>query len=103
MEFEELPAFTRQVLALLDDAEYAQLQESLAARPDAGKLLPHSGGLRKLRWAAGGRGQRGGLRVIYYWWVGDRLISLLAVYAKNRKADLTVAEIRQLREIIEGE
>jgi len=49
MEFEELPAFTRQVLALLDDAEYAQLQESLAARPDAGKLIPHSGGLRKLR------------------------------------------------------
>ena len=68
-----------------------------------GKLIPHSGGLRKLRWAAGGRGQRGGLRVIYYWWVGDRLISLLAIYAKNRKADLTVAEIRQLREIIEGE
>ena len=41
--------------------------------------------------------------MIYYWWVRDRLISLLAIYAKNRKADLTVAEIRQLREIIEGE
>lgn len=76
---------------------------ALAARPDAGKLIPHSGGLRKLRWAGSGRGKRGGLRVIYYWWVSESLISLLALYAKSRKDDLSAAELKQLRQIIESE
>jgi len=34
--------------------------------PEAGPVIPGSGGVRKLRWAAPGRGKRGGYRVIYY-------------------------------------
>ncbi len=85
MVFEELPIFTRQMMALMEDAEYLDLQVALAMRPEAGKVIPHSGGLRKLRWAGRGKGKRGGLRVIYYWCVRDCQITLLSMYAKSRK------------------
>lgn len=103
MEFEELPTFTRQMMAVMNDDEYAELPAALGARPEAGKIIPHSGGLRKLRWAGSGRGKRGGLRVIHYWWVSESLISLLALYAKSHKDDLSAAELRQLRQVIESE
>jgi mRNA-degrading endonuclease RelE of RelBE toxin-antitoxin system len=62
----ETPIFTKQLLATLSDDEYRLFQNMLLTRPDAGKVIPGSGGLRKLRWTAEGRGKRGGLRVIYY-------------------------------------
>jgi hypothetical protein len=74
MVFEEYAAFTRRVAELLDDEELAQVQGRLLARPDAGKVIPKSGGLRKLRVAAKGHGKRGGARIIYYWVVArDRI------------------------------
>jgi len=60
MQFIETSIFTRQVTALLADDDYRQLQAALSARPDAGSIIPHSGGLRKMRWAMAGRGKRGG-------------------------------------------
>jgi len=63
----ETPIFTKQVLAALSEDEYRHFQSMLLERPDAGKVMPGSGGLRKVRWAAEGRGKRGGIRVIYYW------------------------------------
>jgi len=62
----ETHIFTRKLKALLTDDEYRKLQNELVLRPDAGKIIPGSGGLRKLRWAGSGRGKRGGVRVIYY-------------------------------------
>jgi len=50
----------------MHDDDYAELQLVLAARPDAGKVIKGSAGMRKLRWAGSGRGKRGELRVIYY-------------------------------------
>jgi mRNA-degrading endonuclease RelE of RelBE toxin-antitoxin system len=64
--FIETRAFTKLVLEYLTDAEYAALQSALIADPEAGPVIPGSGGVRKLRWAAPGRGKRGGYRVIYY-------------------------------------
>jgi hypothetical protein len=64
MQFLETSVFTRQVTSLLTDDEYGQLQMTLSAHPDAGAIIPHGGGLRKIRWGAGGRGKRGGVRVI---------------------------------------
>ena len=69
----------------------------LAVHPTAGSIIRESGGLRKVRWAAQGRGKRGGLRVIYFWWIADDKILLLDVYAKNEKEDLAPAEIKKLR------
>jgi hypothetical protein len=95
--FVETPIFCRRVQQFLDDDEYAEMQLFLAARPDAGSVIKGSGGMRKLRWAGSGRGKRGGLRVIYYWWVAKDRISLLLVYPKNEMDDLTADQLKQLK------
>ena len=63
-----------------------------------GKLIPGSGGIRKLRWAGSGRGKRGGLRIIYYWRVANQQIWMLLAYPKNEQDNLTKAEIKQLKQ-----
>ena len=60
MVFIESAVFTRQVRELLTDEEYAGLQWYLALYPNAGQVIRDTGGLRKLRWATGSRGKRGG-------------------------------------------
>lgn len=62
----ESAVFTRQVRELLTDEEYAGLQWHLALYPRAGEVIQGTGGLRKVRWTGGGRGKRGGTRVIYF-------------------------------------
>ena len=97
MVFVETSVFTRRIQEHLSDDEYAELQFFLADRPDAGKIIKGSGGIRKLRWAGSGRGKRGGLRVIYYWWVARERISMLTVYSKNERDDLTAEQLKRLR------
>jgi hypothetical protein len=62
--FIETPTFTRMIVALLSDDDYAALQADLAVDPERGDLIRCGGGIRKLRWAAQGRGKSGGIRVI---------------------------------------
>src|SRR2546429_7775792 len=95
--FVETPVFYRRVQQFLDDDEYADLQLFLAERPDAGSIIKGSGGMRKVRWAGSGRGKRGGLRVIYYWWVSRDRISMLLVYSKSEQDDLTADQLKQLK------
>ena len=85
----------------MDDEGYLALQAHLAENPGSGKLIPGSGGLRKMRWAGSGRGKRGGLRVIYYWWVSKDRISMLIAYPKNEQDDLTADQVKQLRRALE--
>lgn len=73
------------------------------ARPDRGDLIRGSGGLRKIRWAGSGRGKRGGLRVIYYWHVPGSIILFLLAYSKNEQDDLTSAQLKIMKPIIESE
>ena len=63
MLFIETPIFTKLVTDLIPDDEYRKIQLALVLRPKAGKIIPGSGGLRKIRCKRGGRGKRGGLRV----------------------------------------
>ena len=74
MEFIEASAFTRYVAQYLDDDEYRLLQNRLAINPDLGDVMPGTGGFRKLRWAdpRRGKGRRGGLRIIYYYFLADQ-------------------------------
>lgn len=81
----------------MKDDDYAELQLLLAARPDARKAIKGSGGMTKLRWPGSGRGKRGGLRVIYYWWTAKARISMLLVYPKNEMDDLTTDQLKQLK------
>ena len=65
--------------------------------------MPASGGVRKLRWQAVGRGKRGGLRVIYYWAVEEESFYILYLYAKNEQGDLAPAQVRQLAGLVREE
>lgn len=103
MQFIETSIFTRQVTTLLSDDEYSQLQVALSAHPEAGAIIPQSGGLRKVRWAMSGKGKRGGVRAIYYWVTAQDQILMLFMYPKNEKDDLTKTQIKVLREIVEKE
>lgn len=62
----ELPEYIRCAEKLLTEAERMDIVVHLAAQPRAGDLIQGAGGIRKLRWARGGRGKSGGARVIYY-------------------------------------
>jgi mRNA-degrading endonuclease RelE of RelBE toxin-antitoxin system len=99
----ETSVFTRQIQKFLQDEEYAKLQADLVRRPDAGVVIPGSGGLRKLRWGLAGRGKRGGVRVIYYWAVRRDQLLMLLMYPKNVQDDLTPGQVRTLRRIVETE
>lgn len=101
MIFVETPTFTRRVVKLLDDESYGALQKHLAKRPDAGDMIRGGGGLRKIRWAAKGHGKRGGVRVIYYWWMRKDRISMLFIYPKNEMDDLSAEQLRLLRSALE--
>lgn len=95
--FIEDDGFLKRRRGLLDDEELFELFEWLALHPGNGKIIPGSSGLRKARWAGKGRGKRGGLRVIYYWWLADDRILLLDVYAKSAQEDLAPTEIEKLK------
>ena len=94
------PDFMEDIEDELDDLAFWELQDYVLDDPERGKLIPGSGGLRKLRWRIQGRGKRGGLRVIYYYRTGD-LIVFLAAYRKSEKENLSQGEIKELRREIE--
>jgi hypothetical protein len=99
----ETPIFTKRIPAILSDEEYRLLQTYLLNKPDAGKVIRGSGGLRKLRWSARGHGKSGGTRIIYYWFVSQDTILLVFAYSKNEQDDLTPEQLQLLKKVIEGE
>jgi hypothetical protein len=105
MEFIEAPAFTRYLPDYLADDDYRRLQNQLASNPDLGDVMPGSGGFRKLRWGdpRRGKGRRGGLRVIYYYFLAEQQIWFMTLYDKNEAADLTPREMKSLKSAIEAE
>lgn len=105
VEFFEAPAFTRHVREYLDDTEFLALQLFLIEQPEAGDVMPGTGGFRKLRWSDStrGKGKRGGLRVIYVLLPESDQIWLFTVYSKDEATDLTSAQKAQLRAALEAE
>ena len=99
----ETPIFTGKIEAILSDEEYRLLQIQLINKPDSGKIIRGSGGLRKLRWSAGGHGKRGGIRVIYYWFVSQDTLLLLFAYSRSEQGELTPEQLKQLKRVVEGE
>ena len=105
MEFIEAPAFTGHVSEYLADDEYRELQDQLARNPELGDLIAGTRGFRKLRWADArrGKGRRGGLRIIYYYFLADQQIWLMTLYSKDEASDLTPNERKALKSAIEAE
>ncbi len=96
----ETPTFTRQADKLFNEDERRELIDYLAENPLAGNEIPGTGGVRKLRFGASGRGKRGGSRVIYFY-SGDRMpIYALLAYAKSAKSDLNQTERRAVAAIV---
>jgi hypothetical protein len=91
--------FIRDVEGLLADDERLALIEFLAHHPEAGDVMPGTGGVRKLRWGLSGRGKRGGVRAIYYFYNETKPIFLITAFAKNEKADLTQAQKNAMRHL----
>ena len=96
----ETPEYLRRAERLLSSTERAGVVERLAADATAGDLIQGTGGVRKLRWARGGRGKSGGVRVIYYFHSEAMPIYLLTVFGKNEKADLSGAERKELAALV---
>lgn len=100
--FRESSEFEKKIVEFLTDEEYSRLQWALMEQPNRGDLIRGSGGLRKLRWAARGKGKSGGLRIIYYWADSRGYIYMINVYAKSKQEDLTAEQLKTAREIVEG-
>lgn len=77
------------------------MQASLILYPKAGQIIPGGNGLRKLRWAAGGKGKRGGIRVIYYFYLAEEIIYMIYSFRKSDQADLTKAQLKALTQYVE--
>jgi hypothetical protein len=103
MRFVETPVFTVSLRRHLDDETYRALQLSLLLRPEQGSVISDGAGLRKLRWAAPGRGKRGGVRLIYYWEPKSEKFYMLYLYAKNEQGDLTSAQLKVLAKLVREE
>lgn len=99
--FVELEAFTAEVLRVADEEILRQFQIELAAKPESGDLIRHSGGLRKVRMKLPGRGRSSGARVIYLWLPQARRCVLFMLYTKARQTDIPPAILARLRAAVE--
>ncbi len=101
--FIESAAFERLRDLYLDDDEYAELQQFMLRNPDAGAVVPGSGGLRKLRWRRKRMGKRGGLRLIYFVRHEPKEFWMLALYAKAKRESIPSHILRQLKREFEND
>jgi len=103
--FVELPAFTRHRSDYLNDEGLRALQNELMEQPEKGDVIEGTGGLRKLRRPdpKRGKGKRGGLRLIYFWWEAGRQFWLFTLYDKNEMDDLSAKEKGLLKDMLKRE
>jgi hypothetical protein len=92
----ETSVFIRRAEKLLSEDEHAELISYLARHPDAGDEIVGTGGVRKLRFGAMGRGKSGGVRVIYYFYDSEIPIYALLIYGKNERANLSPEQRRSV-------
>ncbi len=98
--FIETRLFTRLVQEYFSDEEYRRLQLELVKNPEAGPIIRGSGGVRKLRWAARGRGKRGGYRIVYFVRRPMGVIWMLTIYPKNVVDSIPGHLLKKIREEI---
>jgi hypothetical protein len=95
----ETPLFVRQAQDVWDEADREAFVNFIAGDPEAGDLIPETGGVRKVRWGRSGSGKRGGVRVIYFYHNDKRPLYLLMVYAKARRENLSSDEKGMVRKL----
>jgi mRNA-degrading endonuclease RelE of RelBE toxin-antitoxin system len=100
--FIETQLFSRLVQDYLSDEDYSKLQSELIKNPKAGAVVRGTGGVRKLRWAASGRGKRSGYRVIYFVRRPEHIIWMLTIYPKSVTDSIPGYVLKKIREEIEN-
>ncbi len=95
----ETSVFARRAEKLLSAEERHDLITFLAKNPDAGDEIPGTGGVRKVRFAAKGKGKSGGVRAIYYFFDHENPLYALLVYGKGEQSDLTPDQIKAVAEL----
>jgi len=96
----ELPEYIWRADELLNEAERKSVIDYLAAHPRAGDIMEGTGGIRKIRWARGGRGKSSGVRVIYYYHDQRIPLYLLTVFGKNEKPNISKSERNELAKLV---
>ena len=99
----ETPTFAHLSDQYWNEIERTAFVSFIASNPEAGEVVPGSGGVRKLRWGYGGRGKRGGVRVIYFNRLADGEVWLLLIYGKSVRENIPAHQLRQIKEEIENE
>ncbi len=94
--------YLRRVAKLLTADERQVAEEEIAQDPLRWPMIRGTGGLRKARVARGSAGKSGGARIIYYYWTTEGAIYLLTIYAKSAQSDLSAADKKTLRKIVES-
>ncbi len=98
----ETQSFLRRAEKFLSKAEREELVLFLAFNPESGDVIEGTGGVRKVRFAAKGKGKSGGVRVIYYYMDGDAPLYALLVYGKNEQANLTADQKKAVKVVAEA-
>lgn len=96
----ETPEFVSSAYRVLTEAERVALIDYLAAHPMAGDLMQGTGGARKLRWGAKGKGKSGGARAVTFYAGPDVRVFLMAIFGKGDRVNLSKAERNELRDVL---
>lgn len=98
----ETPLFQKQWPLYWSEDERGEFAAYIAEIPDAGDVVPLSGGIRKVRWRRSGTGKSGGVRVIYFTRTAEEEVVLLIMYAKARTDNITGAKLKEIRRALEN-
>ena len=96
----ETPTFSRLCVDYWTEDERWAFAAWIAANPEAGDVIPGSGGCRKVRWSRSGSGKRGGVRVIHYNQLADGRIYLLLIYAKSAQDSVPANVLLKIKEAL---
>jgi hypothetical protein len=102
MTVAETAPFIRQAAKLWTEDDRIEFVNFIAANPEAGDVIPDTGGLRKIRWSRPGTGKRGGVRVIYFYHDDLMPLYLLLIYAKAGRENWTGDEKRRAHALTEN-
>ena len=92
----ELTEYIKRSEKLLSNTERLSIINYLAKHPASGEIMKATGGIRKLRWSAHGKGKSGGVRIIFYYHNKSIPLFLLTVFGKGEKSNLTKTERNEL-------
>ena len=100
LEIVEVGSFAADAGNILSPHEIEEMKQELACLRQLGSVIEGTGGLRKFRFGAKGKGKRGGARVLYYYGGDHMPIFLIAIYPKSEKENISAAEKKAIKKLI---